>query len=100
MDAAQTTITTADAAVGFGLSSFYSSVADAVAMVAVLAVLAMADAVVVTTITIVVNGLSFFLFSSAAVETVVLSANFFTGVASAAPSYIKIMYIFSSTIIS
>ena len=67
MDAAQTTITTVDAAVGFGLSSFYSSVADAVAMAAVSAVLAMADAVVVTTMAIAANGLSFFLFSSAAV---------------------------------
>ena len=99
MDAAQTTITTVDAAVGFGLLFFYSSAADVAATAAAL-VLAIADVdaatvvAVATTMAIAVNGLLFFLFSSA-VETVVLAANFFTGVATAAPSYIQIhVYIF------
>ena len=77
-----------DAAAGFGLLSFYSSVADA-EMAEVVLVLVMVDVVVVTTTVIAVNGLSFFLFSSPAAETMVPSANFFTGVVSPAPSYIK-----------
>ena len=79
-----------DAAAGFGLLSFYSSVADAemAEMVLVLVMVAV-DVVVVTTTAIAVNGLLFFLFSSPAAETMVPSANFFTGVVSPAPSYIK-----------
>ena len=88
MDAAQTTITTVDAAVGFGLLSFYSSVADAV-ITAVVSVLVIADVVVATTTVTAVNGLSSFLFSSAAAETMVPAANFFTGAVFAAPSYIS-----------
>lgn len=68
-----------DVAVGFGLLFFYSAVVDVVAtMVSVLAmVAAAADVATITAIT--VNGLSFFSFSSAVVETTVSAANFFTG---------------------
>ena len=86
MDAAQTTIITTDAEVGFGLLFFYSSVVDAVATM--VSALAMADVVAAITTVIAVNGLLFFLFSSAVVETMASAANFFTGVVSAAPSYI------------
>ena len=48
----------------------------------------MAVVAVVTTITIVVNGLSFFLFSSAAAETMVPSANFIPGAVLCGASYI------------
>ena len=49
----------------------------------------MVVAVVVTTAAIAVNGLSFFLFSSAAVaEIMVPAANLLTGVVFTAPSYI------------
>ena len=61
MDAAQTIITIVDAAVGFGLLSFYSSVADAAATAADLVLeIAVVDAVVVTTMVIAANGLLFF----------------------------------------
>ena len=75
-------------AVGFGLLFFYSSVADAETMAVLALVMAVAAVVVVTTTAIAVNGLSFFLFSSAAAEIMVPAANFFTGVVVAAPSYI------------
>ena len=84
MDAAQI-ITIADVAAGFGLSSSYSSVAAAETMAADLAV---SEAVAVVT-TMVVNGLLFFLFSSAAAETMVPAANFLTGARFEAPSYIN-----------
>lgn len=64
-----------DAAVGFGLLFFYSSVADVAATTTAL-VSETVDVVAVTT-TIAVNGLSSFLFSSAAAEMAVLSANLF-----------------------
>ena len=70
MDAAQL-ITIMDAEVGFGLLSFYSAVVDAVATM----VLAMAVVVVATTMAIAANGLSFFLFFSAAAVMAVPAAN-------------------------
>ena len=82
MDAAQTTIITVDAAAGFGLLSFYSSVADAETMVVAVVLVdsVMVVAVAVTTVTA-VNGLSSFLFFSAAVaEITVPAANLLTGV--------------------
>ena len=88
MDAAQQTIITMDVAVGFGLLFSYSSAVAAVVMVEVVSVLATVDVDVATTMVIAANGLLFFLFSSAAAETMVPSANFFKGVVYAAPSYI------------
>ena len=77
-----------DAAAGFGLSSFYSSVADA-EMEEAVAVWVTLVVAVVTTMAITANGLSFSLFSSAAAETMVVpAAKFFTGAVYAAPSYI------------
>lgn len=91
MDAAQITIVIADVVAGFGLLSFYSSVADVVTMavVVVWADSVMVAAVVVTMVAIAVNGLSFFLFSSAAVaEIMVPAANPLIGVDYTTPSYI------------
>lgn len=87
MDAAILTTTT-DVAVGFGLLSFYSSAVDVETTMAV-SVLVTVAVVVATTMAIAVNGSSFFLFSSAAAETMVPAANFFTGAVFAAPSYIS-----------
>lgn len=91
MDAAQTTITTADAVAGFGLLSFYSSVADVATMVAAVVLVdsVMVVAVAVTTVTA-VNGLSSFLFFSvvADAEITVPAAKLLIGVAYTAPSYI------------
>ena len=89
MDAAILTTTT-DVAVGFGLLSFYSSAVDVETTMAVSVLVTVAVVVVVaTTMAIAVNGSSFFLFSSAAAETMVPAANFFTGAVFAAPSYIS-----------
>lgn len=94
MDAAQTTIITVDAAAGFGLLSFYSSVADAETTVVVvdLVLVTVADAVVVT-MAIAANGLLFFLFSSvvADAEITVPAANLLSGVDYTAPSYINLL---------
>ena len=82
----------ADAAVGFGLLFFYSSAADAVTAEAdLVSVIADVAVVVVTTMAIAANGLSFFLFSSAVADavTTVPAANFFTGVVLPTPSYIS-----------
>ena len=92
MDAAQILITTVvtDAEVGFGLLFFYSSVAVAVtAEAASVSAMAVAVVVVVITTATAANGLSFFLFSSVAAETMVPAASFFTGVVFPAPSYIN-----------
>lgn len=98
MDAAQTTIITVDAAAGFGLLSFYSSVADAETTVVVVDLVTMADAVVVT-MAIAANGLLFFLFSSvvADAEITVPAANLLSGVDFTAPSYI--IFIINITVI-
>ena len=77
MDAAITlTMVTMDVEAGFGLLSFYSSVADAVTMAMAVALAASAImAVVVVTMVTAVNGSSFFLFSSAVAEITVPAAN-------------------------
>ena len=73
--AAQITTITADVAVGSGLLSFYSSVADAVTMAMAVALAASAImAVVVVTMVTAVNGSSFFLFSSVAVAEITVPA--------------------------
>ena len=76
MDAAITlTMVTMDVEAGFGLLSFYSSVADAVTMAMAVALAASAImAVVVVTMVTAVNGSSFFLFSSAAVAEITVPA--------------------------
>ena len=89
MDAAQITITTTDVAAGFGSSFFYSSVAVvAMAEMVLVSAMAVADVVVVITTAIAANGSLSFLFSSAAAETMVPAANFFTGIVFTVPSYI------------
>lgn len=76
MDAATILIgTTMDVAAGFGLLSFYSSVADVATMEVVSVLVVDADATTITA-TMAVNGLSSFLFSSLAVEITALAANF------------------------
>ena len=74
--AAQITTITADVAVGSGLLSFYSSVADVAAIIMVVAVLVVlvTVAVVVVTMVTAVNGSSFFLFSSVAVAEITVPA--------------------------
>ena len=76
MDAAITlTMVTMDVEAGFGLLSFYSSVADAVTMAMAVALAASAImAVVVVTMVTAVNGSSFFLFSSVAVAEITVPA--------------------------
>ena len=77
VDAAITlTMVTMDVEAGFGLLSFYSSVADVAAIIMVVAVLVVlvTVAVVVVTMVTAVNGSSFFLFSSAAVAEITVPA--------------------------